>query len=93
VGDPISATEAENILRHNLQEVTIKKLQSLHSLPKEQNEFSEIILCAGRLSYKESIQLIVESKNNSYKWHGLHTNSIVGSTHKKFTGEVYSLER
>jgi len=91
VGDPISAAEAEKIIKHDIQGATIKKLQSLHSLQKEQNEFSEIVFCTGRLSYKETIQLIVAVKNNNYKWHGLHTKSIVGSTHKKFTGEVYSL--
>jgi hypothetical protein len=58
----------------------------------EQNESAEIVLCTGRLSYKEGIQLTIREKNNfSYKWHGLHTTSIVGSMHKEFTGQVYFL--
>jgi N-acetylglucosaminyl-diphospho-decaprenol L-rhamnosyltransferase len=93
VGDPLSAAEAANVIKQRMPEATIKKLQSLHSLTMEPAEFSEIVFCTGRLSYKESIQLIVNERNNfNYKWHGLHTKSIVGSKHKEFTGEIYYLE-
>src|SRR4030095_12721967 len=47
-GDPISVAEADNIIKHNLPEATIKKLQSLHSLSR-QDKFAEIVFCTGRL--------------------------------------------
>jgi N-acetylglucosaminyl-diphospho-decaprenol L-rhamnosyltransferase len=93
VGDPISAIQAGNIIRNNMPDVAIKKLQSLHSLPTESNQYAEIVFCTGRLSYEESIRLTVKAKNNfSYKWHGLHTKSVAGSIHREFTGEVYYLK-
>ncbi|HXL55461.1 MAG TPA: hypothetical protein VN958_04340, partial [Chitinophagaceae bacterium] len=93
IGDPISSAEAADIIKHNMHEPMIKKLQSLHSLPQQTDELSEMVFCTGWLSYKDTIRLVIKEKNNyKYKWHGLHTKSIVGSAEKKFTGEVYSLK-
>jgi GT2 family glycosyltransferase len=90
MGDPISVAEAHNIIKHNMPKAAIKKFQSLDLLSM-QDKYGEIVFCTGELSYKESIQLAVNAKNNfSYKWHGLHTKSIAG-VYKKFTGEVYYL--
>jgi GT2 family glycosyltransferase len=90
VGDPVSSTEAESIIKQNIEAAEIKKLQSLRSVCELQEIFDEVIFCAGNFLYKESIQFIDETKNKyNYKWHGLYTKSIVGSSDKEFTGEVY----
>jgi len=92
VGDPVSVAEANNIIKHNRPEATIKNIQSLHSLSMQQNKLAEIVFCTGSLSYNDSIQLTVKAKNNfNYKWHGLHTKSIVESVTREFAGEVYYL--
>jgi GT2 family glycosyltransferase len=89
IGDPFSAAEAEKIIKQNFSDATIRKLQSLQSLPMQEDEFDEIIFCPGRFSYEESIGFINVSKNRyQYMWHGLHTKSVVGSSDKEHTGEV-----
>lgn len=90
VGDPVSSSQAQNIIKLNIPAAEVRNLQSLHSLGDLQHSFDEMIFCTGNFSYAESIQFIDEVKDkHSYKWHGLHTKSIAGSADKKFTGEVY----
>jgi hypothetical protein len=91
IGDPVSAAEAENILKKKYTNAAIKKLQLLQSLSLQDDVFNKVIFCNGRFSYKESIEFIDASKDKyKYMWHGLHTKSIVGSSDKEFTGEVIS---
>jgi GT2 family glycosyltransferase len=95
VGDPFSASEAENIIKKNFHEAAIKKLQSLRSLSPDENEYREMIFCTGRFLYAETIEFINASKGrHHYMWHGLHTKSIVSSADKDFTGEViYEIQK
>ncbi|MEP7317978.1 MAG: glycosyltransferase family 2 protein [Panacibacter sp.] len=93
IGDNISSTEAENIIKKNYPEVVIEKKESPDQLPVKSLQPTEIVFCTGRLSYAGSIDFVDGSKlDASYKWHGLNSISVVGSDHKKFTGVVYSLE-
>ena len=42
IGDPFSASEAENSIKQNFSNASIRKLQSLQSLSMQQDEFDEI---------------------------------------------------
>jgi len=92
-GDPVSVTEAETIVRKNSPGAAMEKAVLPNSQLAHSDEPTEIIFCTGSLSYLESIQFILAAKKaHNYKWHGLNTECVVGSTNKNFTGVVYSLE-
>ncbi|CAN5232167.1 hypothetical protein BH11BAC6_BH11BAC6_11030 [soil metagenome] len=90
IGDGPSTTEAEKIiLAHRKNAIS----SSVIIEKKEQPVFTkgaEIVFCTGTFTYLETIKLTERNAGmNIFKWHGLNTKSIVGSTHKKYTGTVY----
>ncbi|HRI19372.1 MAG TPA: glycosyltransferase family 2 protein [Panacibacter sp.] len=92
-GDSESVTEAEAIIKKDRPGVVMKKTTDFDPSLIELKEPVEIVFCTGAVSYAKSIMFIGQLKpGNSFKWHGLHTGSIVGSMHKKFTGVADGLE-
>lgn len=92
VGDPVAATEAETILEAGGRGISVKKLQSLQSLSAVGEACSDLVFCTGTLGYKSCIEYVSNHPGGyRYRWHGLHTRSVVGSSEKKSTGEVLHL--
>ena len=92
-GDANSIDEAEIIIHKNRPDTLVKKIDLTVEQLLENLNTAEVILCTGKFSYKNAIDTVVNSKNIAlFKWHGFHSASIVGSSDKKFTGVVYSLE-
>lgn len=93
VGDDVSVKEAQQIILNTKPDMVagytaVTGLLKLKSLLK-----GKIIFCTGRLSYTQCIGFMNEEKERfSYKWHGLNSGSIVGSSNKKITGVAESLE-
>lgn len=95
IGDAHSMEEAEKIvLTHKL-----KKTFRGSMLVDKKEYFTnvagaKIIFCTGRtFSFTEAIQILLANpRSNDYKWHALHSGSIVGSSNKKLNGIVYFKE-
>lgn len=93
IGGSESVNEAEAIIMKHRPGAVIKKLTGLDHSQIQILPEAEIVFCTDGLSYAESINFVAETKKDyGYKWHGLHSGSVVGSGHKKFTGMAYSLE-
>ena len=66
-------------------------VQQQHLLAPSTIASAETVFCCGSFTYLEAIALLQQAaKNRPVKWHGLHTQSIVGSADKNTSGEVYS---
>lgn len=85
-GDNNSVHEAVEILKQN-------KISNFEQNSKpELLQQSDIMFCTGDFSYAAGIGYMKNNKgNNRFGWHGLHTKSIVGSSDKRSSGDVYHL--
>jgi N-acetylglucosaminyl-diphospho-decaprenol L-rhamnosyltransferase len=88
-GDPISASEAEHVVKLYFNNAEIKKLQSIHSFDQHNTSYHKIVFCTGNFSCTGGIEFMISAKNKfEYYWHGYHTKSIVGSSDKNSTGKM-----
>ena len=86
-GDEVSVKEVKAILAGN--SIPFREIPFSH-IVSNKNIAGEIIFCTGELSYKETIECIQDTKKKSYfKWHGINSQSIAGSTSKNKQRAVF----
>ena len=91
VGDVTGIQEAIHIIQQQCFVTHHTRMLQPHDLlvPSKIAE-EETVFCCGSFTYLEAIALLQQAtKSRPVKWHGLCTQSIVGSAHKSTSGEVY----